>query len=434
LRDPWTGQGLLFPDATPSHILPTHTTADRHPVHRWFGFVAGFSPEYVRACISEAGLGHEDRVLDPFVGCGTTLVEANATGIRSVGFEPHPFFADVCRAKLLVEMSPDGVREIQDLLTSARPRPIVETCSPEATTFLQKLIPNPSLAKLIGARVLCETLGESQALVARLILSRVLDLCSHAKTDGIYKAPTSKKLAADYDEALARVCSMIAADLAAARSFGMTNRAQLLEASAEDMSKVAKGSCSLLITSPPYLNNFDFAEMTRMYLYFWGYAGNWGEISARVRSKLIVNTTTALKGHRDRLLQYRAETPPTVWERLDGYRDELAVRRQTKAGKKEYDRLIYPYFAQMTRVARSAARALKATAAVRIILADAALYGVHIKTHEVLADILASVGYEKIQIRRLRERGKRWVLDKRQGADEGLGEYEIMAAKSQDGR
>jgi len=35
------------------------------------------------------------------------------------------------------------------------------------------------------------------------------------------------------------------------------------------MQAVAADSGSLIVTSPPYLNNFDFAEMARMYLYFW---------------------------------------------------------------------------------------------------------------------------------------------------------------------
>ena len=63
--------------------------------------------------------------------------------------------------------------------------------------------------------------------------------------------------------------------------------------SSEAMTPLQDESCSLCITSPPYLNNFDFAEMTRMELYFWRYAGSWNEITERVRRRLIVNTTTA---------------------------------------------------------------------------------------------------------------------------------------------
>src|SRR5207249_720358 len=80
----------------------------------------------------------------------------------------------------------------------------------------------------------------------------------------------------------------------------------LHEQSSEDMRIIPSDSVSIVVTSPPYLNNFDFAEMTRMYLYFWGMATTWGEITDKVRSKLVVNTTTALKGHKNRQQEYRA--------------------------------------------------------------------------------------------------------------------------------
>ena len=34
--------------------MPTATTANNHPVHRWYNFIAGYSPEYVEfTCISK---------------------------------------------------------------------------------------------------------------------------------------------------------------------------------------------------------------------------------------------------------------------------------------------------------------------------------------------------------------------------------------------
>ena len=33
-------------------LLPTSVTADKYPIHKWFNFVAGYSPEYVDMVIS----------------------------------------------------------------------------------------------------------------------------------------------------------------------------------------------------------------------------------------------------------------------------------------------------------------------------------------------------------------------------------------------
>ncbi|TXJ07789.1 MAG: hypothetical protein E6Q29_09575 [Alicycliphilus sp.] len=35
--------------------LPTNTTTKGHPVHRWFNFIAGFSPELVQASVAATG-------------------------------------------------------------------------------------------------------------------------------------------------------------------------------------------------------------------------------------------------------------------------------------------------------------------------------------------------------------------------------------------
>src|SRR5580658_7916623 len=45
----------------------------RLPVHRWFRYSAGFSAEWVKWLLAERD-GSELRVLDPFVGSGTTCL------------------------------------------------------------------------------------------------------------------------------------------------------------------------------------------------------------------------------------------------------------------------------------------------------------------------------------------------------------------------
>ena len=414
--------------APPSHVLPTNTTADRYPFHRWFNFIAGFSPEFVEQCINTYHLNNESRILDPFAGCGTTLAESNLHGIASVGFEAHLFFAKICEAKLAVGSDPNVIKNIFENLVSVEANEEeFSTYTEPAQTFLKKLFPSQSLLRLVAARKVTERYTGSKALLALLILSRVLDHASHAKTDGIYKAPTSRKKPVPYEEALDLVCVQLYEDLKASQGLGLRNLAHLYHKSSEDMSMLEPASIDLMITSPPYLNNFDFAEMTRMYLYYWKQAGSWGEITDKVRSKLIVNTTTALKGHRDRIAQYRDETPEIVHRELDRYQKLLAQKRLGKAGKKEYDLLVYPYFAQMTRVLRGAYRSMRNGARTHIIVADSALYGIHILTHDILTNIMCNIGFGDVEIVKLRDRGTRWVLDKREGAKDGLGEFEIKA-------
>lgn len=57
---------------------------------------------------------------------------------------------------------------------------------------------------------------------------------------------------------------------------------------------ISNESVDHVFTSPPYLNNFDYSDRTRLELYFWGLAKNWKDITDRVRSKLMTSATTQI--------------------------------------------------------------------------------------------------------------------------------------------
>jgi DNA modification methylase len=408
--------------------LPTNTTTYKHPVHRWYNFIAGFSPEFVGLCLDTLQIAPE-LYLDPFAGCATGPLAAVARGIEAVGYEPHPIMAKVARAKLPGADAVERLDQIEHAILAGLRKPLPSSTLPFAPkNFLRKLFPEESLAVLLGARASLEERGLSADDLAFLVLSKILDLSSHSQTDGIYKAPTSRKTAIPPTVAAKKTLDMVRHDLARLPS-PYAPLSRLYEKSSEQMTEVADSSVDIVVTSPPYLNNFDFAEMTRMYLYFWGIAASWGEITDKVRSKLVVNTTTALKGQKEKQEEYRANLPAVLYAELDGLVSSLADQRKTRAGKKEYDYLVYPYFSQVTNVLRECYRCLKQGAAIHVMVADAALYGIHISTPQLLANLLAVIGFHQTSCDLIRKRGHRWILDKRDGSERGLGEYHVSATK-----
>ena len=153
------------------------------------------------------------------------------------------------------------------------------------------------------------------------------------------------------------------------------------------------------------------------------------QITEKVRAKLIVNTTTALAGHKARQAEHRDGIPAVVHRHLDDLVAALAAQRKTRAGKKDYDFLVYPYFRQLSDVLRECHRASKIDAPLHLMVADAALYGVHVDTPQILARILAAIGFRSCACHCVRLRGHRWILDKRDGSKQGLGEYHVRAVK-----
>ena len=429
---PNTAKVAIRKPATPrisAERLPTNTTTANHPIHRWFNFIAGFSPEFVdNVCRDSLADRRPALLLDPFAGCGTAPLEAVTQGIDAVGYEAHPFFERICRAKLSGLEDIHRIDEIEDAIVIGLENPAsISMLGETQKIFLEKLFPESILTQLLGARESLAALSLVNDPLAFMVLSKTLERSSHSATDGIYKAPTSKKRAHSPREAASIVCDMIRTDLMSLSDLHLAHRSQIFGKSSEAMPELEDGSVSIVVTSPPYLNNFDYAEMTRMQLYFWGMASSWGEITDKVRSRLIVNTTTALKGHKHLQQEYRSEIPSVVHDELDRVVRALGEKRTERAGKKEYDFLVYPYFAQMVRVLRECFRVMRPGAPIHIMVADSALYGIHIKAPQILSRILEEICFENVECTLVRKRGHRWILEKREGAHEGLGEYHIQA-------
>ena len=375
-------------------------------------------------------LSNEFRLLDPFSGCGTTPVAARLLGVSAVAYEPHPFFVVISEAKA---NSPSYWGDLPRIHTAlARGISCRNThgldVSQSASTFLGKMFREDDLRALYSARLKLIESGFGAHPLAVLILSRMLDYCCLAATDGIYKAPTSTKRALTPIAALDKVLGTLADDRGDAQLRGGPVR--IYQKSSESMDELDDDSIDVVVTSPPYLNNFDFAEMTRMYLYFWGIASSWGEITTRVRSRLIVNTTTALRGHKEWQHTYRSTLPEQVRHAADAAVKTLSARRKEKAGKKDYDLLVYPYLSQMQQVLRETRRVLKPGAALHMMVSDAALYGVHLPSPQWLAQIMTECGFLDVQCEMVRTRGHRWVLNKREGSTQGLGEYYVFGRAS----
>src|SRR5579859_387159 len=83
---------------------PKYADNKSHPVHRWVNWIAGFSWKFAGDVIDRYIPLQEDRkdalILDPFAGVGTTLIESQRRGIRTLGYEINPYAQLAARAKL----------------------------------------------------------------------------------------------------------------------------------------------------------------------------------------------------------------------------------------------------------------------------------------------------------------------------------------------
>ncbi|OQY52371.1 MAG: hypothetical protein B6245_23700 [Desulfobacteraceae bacterium 4572_88] len=59
--------------------------------HDWYRFVLSFPPHLVRDYLNDFKLDKSHKVLDPFCGTGTTIIECKLEGIQGIGVEATPF-------------------------------------------------------------------------------------------------------------------------------------------------------------------------------------------------------------------------------------------------------------------------------------------------------------------------------------------------------
>jgi len=421
----------LIPEKVDRKIAPTNLRSNRHPIHRWANFVAGYTPEFVSECARDAGLKRGEVVLDPFAGLGTTPTQALLDGFSALGYEANPFFHELATAKIQAAtggVSPDKVFAALEP-AGAYAGSLSEMFGADAFKFLTKMFGEDDFRMLAGARWAESLVSESNRPLFRLVVSHIMEAVCLSQTDGVYKAPTTRKAGKSFKLALAEFRREVLTDCQEI-SPKPDLTAELVLGPASQLCGSRAATCSLCVTSPPYLNNFDFAEMTRMELYFWGYARSWSEITERVRSQMIVNTTTAPSDFKRRRLKFAAKLPEAEREFLAPIVAQPRERREQKAGKKDYVALVYPYFAQLLEVLQGCHRVLKPESPIHVIIGDSYLYGIHIPAGDICRRLMEVAGFNSLEQVLLRTRGERWILAKREGAGTPIGEYHIHGRRA----
>jgi hypothetical protein len=163
------------------------------------------------------------------------------------------------------------------------------------------------------------------------------------------------------------------------------------------------------LSSPPYLNNFDYADATRLELYFWGYARTWAQMCSYARGRMITSTTQqATVSSAQRAWAFLARWPDTLaWAKETA--KSLEQQRRTRSGAKAYDRVLPAYLAGMASVLQASFNHLSPGSRLVWTVGDSAPYGVYIDTPTVIARLAAEVGFVFRADVHLRQRGERWA-------------------------
>ena len=240
-------------------------------VHALHPYLGKYVPQLV-----ETFLGRHfrvgDTILDPFVGSGTTLVEANVFGANAVGCDISAFNCLLSRVKTMTYSLASLELSLKVALENARRsgEADISGCS----SWLKEWYSPRALGELIGYRKAIETLDDPAWDVARVILSRSARsarLTTHFDLDfprqpttGAYDCYKHKRTCRPVDEAAKFLRRYTLDTIRRLRAFAPQQTAAAVEVLHADSRSIELPSrVTGVITSPPYPGLIDYHEQHR---------------------------------------------------------------------------------------------------------------------------------------------------------------------------
>ena len=380
-----------------------------HAFDRWYRYPAGFSPSSLKlaldaACVSEA----VRTVVDPFAGTGSVGTAAVLRGATFVGLEAHPEIAQLADLKFQRPGPATGLAKAAasianecGLLPIDNEHDLVRRCFDDST-----------LSKLVGLREsICSVAQGIWSDHLKWALLGTLRDVAVVKVGWPYLRPALARCAPHRDpiKRFLQRAQWMAEDLAgAADPFGSTVTAGDSRESGPWARVSEQQSFDACVSSPPYLNNFDYADATRLELYFWGSAGSWKEMCNTVRTGMVVATTQQTTKPIAHVAHDRLSMYPTFERDLKPLISQLEAERRNRGRGKEYDRVIAPYFLGLAGVLSNLFESLRPGARIAWIIGDSAPYGVYINTPSLVVSLAADLGFEPVEDLEVRARGQRW--------------------------
>jgi SAM-dependent methyltransferase len=262
------------------------------PVHRWVPWIAGYSAAFVDDVITAYVPPRKTAViLDPFCGVGTTLLQATLRGHHAVGFDLNPYPVLAARAKLsalTIDLSAfdatlDAIQGQATIWQTAGRMP--ETTPPPLKSRLPFFSPQVEKQVLHALDFINAIASEPIARLYRAAFGAVMvSISNYSYEPSLGSRPgAGKPLITDADvwHVLQTKLQSIRADIAWLQEtmrFRTCGAGEVINADFFSAhSQLATGSVELMITSPPYLNNYHYVRNTRPQLYWLQFIASPGE-------------------------------------------------------------------------------------------------------------------------------------------------------------
>jgi DNA modification methylase len=371
------------------------------PVHRWVPWIAGYSASFVDDVISKyLSRRQSGVVLDPFCGVGTTLLQAARHGYDALGFEINPYPALAARVKLnaadinLTELD-EALANLQSAAahwkTIPPPLDVITPSFKSRLPFFSATIHSQALHLLAFIKAIDAT---HIADLFRVAFGAVMvSFSNYSYEPSLTSRPAAGKSLiedADVGQIMLAKLSQMRADIAllqgeaGLRTFGASRVVNADFFNADD--EMETGTVNLMVTSPPYLNNYHYVRNTRPHLYWLDFISTPSE-QKRLETNNFGQYWQTVRDAEAISLDFKHRELEQILRRL----------RETRVEKGSYGgpgwaNYVASYFNDCFRFMAKLKRALARGGVGVIVIGNSIIQGIDIRTEKILGEVGAAQG------------------------------------------
>ena len=385
------------------------------PGFRWMKYKEGFSHELVSRLLDEY---QPKAILDPFAGMGTTPLVAAGKDIDATGIEIMP--VGVLAGTGIVHAA-NGLSEArlhgaaQTFLERVRSQRVAQPGFhfPHVAITQQAFPEQTECALAKGREFLAEVTDPAVHSLLNLACLSVLEDVSYTRKDGQYlrwdqrsgrtRAKVHKGRVLSFQEALSGRLTEMVEDIDAVKALYGGGRPTLVTGSClEVLREMPAGRFDMVITSPPYVNRYDYTRTYALELAWLGFdQQEFSDLRQRMLSATVENKAKATW-----LDEVYGRENTTLARAQQMYREQHALQEVLSILRAHVDalsnrhviRMLEGYFFEMAVVIAELGRVVKPGGTVIMVNDNVQYHGEEVPVDFILSDFAEHSGFACMDI------------------------------------
>ena len=386
-----------------SKKLPNALDFLEKPRYRWYSYKEGFSPDLVQLAIESTSTSKKDLIIDPFNGSGVVTLYASMNGYTAKGIEVNPFASFMAQTKQLNTKLSLFDKQYSLLLETIQKCKFVSSLI-NYSTFSEgknkeKWLFNKGVLNSFesGWRMICANSNYNQILKLALIAS-ALDNCNAVKDGKCLKYRVNwKEKGFNKDTFISSLKGRVKAIREDIINTKIQKQATIITGDSRILTKNSTSKkFKLCITSPPYLNSFDYTDVYRPELFL-------GEF-IKSSDELYNQRKKTIRSHVE--IKLEKPTDSDLGSIFHNTYAEICSHSQ-KMWSNQLPIMIHAYFEDMKLILNNLFKQGGQNSELWLVVSTSAYCGIEIPVDLIIGEIGARLGWFLDEIKVLRYINKR---------------------------